>query len=166
MIEVFSNNTLRFDGRSYACALGRAGIIARADKREGDGATPDAIYPIRSVWYRPDRITLPPIPFPSSLITPSDGWCDDPSHPDYNLHVKLPFSASHETLWRDDNRYDLIAVLGHNDDPPVPGMGSCIFWHVTEENYAPTAGCIATSAEDLLAILPRLTVTETIRVWL
>ncbi len=163
MIEVFPN-TLRFDGRSYACALGRAGIIARADKREGDGATPEGIYPIRSVWYRPDRIALPPIAFSSFPITPADGWCDDPGHPDYNRHVTLPFKASHERLWRDDGRYDILAVLGHNDDPAVPNLGSCIFWHIAAEDYAVTAGCVATKAEDLLSLLPLLSAQSEIHI--
>ena len=29
----------------YRCALGRAGIVA--DKREGDGATPTGVFPLR-----------------------------------------------------------------------------------------------------------------------
>jgi len=159
MIEVYADGTLTYAGRSYVCALGRAGIIARAEKREGDGATPDGTYPIRSVWYRPDRIQLPKLNFPIHEITRTDGWCDDPLHPDYNRHVKLPFPASHENLWRpenEDHRYDILVVLGHNDDPVIPNRGSCIFWHVAEENYAPTAGCVAMSAQDLLVLLPQL----------
>jgi len=156
MIQVFPDGRLVFDGRTYDCALGRSGIIDAADKREGDGATPTGIYPIRSVWFRPDRITLPPVNFHTHEITRTDGWCDDPAHPDYNRHVTLPFNASHEMLWREDHRYDIIVVLEYNDDPAVPGMGSCIFWHVAQDNYAPTAGCVAMAADNLLAILPQL----------
>ena len=48
----------------------------------------------------------------------------------YNRLVKLPYAASHEELWRDDHLYDLVVVLGFNDDPVVPGKGSAIFLHL------------------------------------
>ena len=60
----------------------------------------------------------------------NDGWCDAPDDPNYNRLVSLPYPASAEHLWRDDNVYDLIAVLGYNDDPVVPGKGSAIFLHI------------------------------------
>jgi len=43
--------------------------------------------------------------------------------------------------------------LGHNDSPPVPGLGSAIFMHVAKPDYSPTQGCIALALEDLLAVL-------------
>ena len=156
IIHVHPDNTLVFQNQTYRCALGRAGIVPAVQKCEGDGATPAGTYPLREIWFRPDRSALPPLNFPTREITPTDGWCDAPDQPHYNQHVKLPFTASHENLWRADHRYDIIIVLGHNDDPSVPGRGSCIFWHIAEENYAPTAGCIATTADDLLAILAQL----------
>lgn len=131
-------------------------MISAAQKREGDGATPSGNYPIREIWYRADRIKMPPVNFPLHEISKSDGWCDDPAHPQYNRHVKLPFNASHENLLRDDHRYDVMVVLGHNDDPVVPGNGSCIFFHIAEENYAPTAGCVGISINDMMALLPQL----------
>ena len=82
-----------------------------------------------------------------------DGWCDDPTHADYNRPVKLPHPASCESLWRDDDLYDIVIVIGHNDDPVVPGEGSAIFVHVANENYLPTEGCVALRLEDLRAVL-------------
>ncbi|MDH5556603.1 MAG: L,D-transpeptidase family protein, partial [Alphaproteobacteria bacterium] len=78
--------------------------------------------------------------------------------------VGLPFSARHEKLWRDDEVYDVILILGHNDDPPVPGKGSAIFMHVARPDYAPTEGCVALAQEDLLAVLARCRPGDTIRV--
>jgi L,D-peptidoglycan transpeptidase YkuD (ErfK/YbiS/YcfS/YnhG family) len=86
-------------------------------------------------------------------LSPDDGWCDDPSSPFYNQHVKLPFAPSHEKLWRDDHVYDLIVVLGHNDDPPVAGMGSAIFAHLARPDYSGTEGCVALKLEDMQAFL-------------
>jgi L,D-peptidoglycan transpeptidase YkuD (ErfK/YbiS/YcfS/YnhG family) len=48
-------------------------------------------------------------------------------------------------MWRDDRLYDLIVVLGFNDDPPAAGAGSAIFLHVARPDFAPTQGCVALS---------------------
>jgi L,D-peptidoglycan transpeptidase YkuD (ErfK/YbiS/YcfS/YnhG family) len=133
------------------CALGRAGIGAQ--KREGDGATPIGAFVLRRVFYRADRMPPPQTVLPCQGITPSDGWCDAPNDPAYNRLVALPYPASTETLWRDDHLYDLLVVLGHNDNPVVPGQGSAIFLHLASPDYAPTAGCVALGRDDLLAVL-------------
>ena len=70
--------------------------------------------------------------------------------------MTLPFAAGHERLWRDDEVYDLVVVLGHNDDPVVPGAGSAIFLHVARSDYAPTEGCLALALADLQNLLARL----------
>jgi L,D-peptidoglycan transpeptidase YkuD (ErfK/YbiS/YcfS/YnhG family) len=137
--------------RTVTCALGRSGIAA--SKREGDGATPVGRFPLRRVLYRADRLALPPIALPSAVIEPGDGWCDDPASSDYNRQVRLPITASHEHLWRLDELYDIVVVLGHNDDPPVAGAGSAIFLHVARPDYAPTQGCVAVARSDLLQLL-------------
>ncbi len=135
------------------CALGKGGVKPATEKREGDGASPAGIWPIRYVFYRPDRLEAPETALPMRALSPDDGWCDDPASPDYNKLVKLPFGASHERLWRDDHVYDIIVVLGHNDDPPVPGMGSAIFAHIARDNYAGTEGCVAMTLADMLELL-------------
>ncbi len=135
------------------CALGKGGLIAAADKREGDGASPVGIWPIRYVFYRPDRVEAPETALPVVAMAPDDGWCDDASSPDYNRHVKLPFAPSHETLWRDDHVYDVVVVLGHNDDPPVARMGSAIFAHIARLDYSGTEGCVAMAMDDMLDFL-------------
>ncbi len=137
--------------RTVKCALGRGGIVA--NKREGDGATPIGRFPVRRVLFRADRLSLPSTALPSAAIEPGDGWCDDPASPDYNRQVRLPITASHEHLWRLDEIYDIIVVLGHNDDPPVAGAGSAIFLHVARPDYAPTQGCVAVARADLLQLL-------------
>jgi len=136
------------------CVLGRGGV--RGDKREGDGATPLGCWPLRRVLFRPDRLAAPRTILPVRALAPTDGWCDDPGDPAYNRPVALPFPASAETLWRADGLYDVIVVLGHNDDPPVPGAGSAIFLHVARPDWGPTQGCVALPRPDLLALLAAL----------
>jgi L,D-peptidoglycan transpeptidase YkuD (ErfK/YbiS/YcfS/YnhG family) len=142
-------------GRKVRCALGPGGVAPAAEKREGDGASPAGVWPIRLVLYRPDRGPAPRTALPAAAIEPDDGWCDDPDDPAYNRPVKLPYPASAEQMWREDHLYDLVVVLGHNDDPPAPGLGSAIFLHLASPDYAPTHGCIAVAREDLEALLVR-----------
>jgi L,D-peptidoglycan transpeptidase YkuD (ErfK/YbiS/YcfS/YnhG family) len=136
---------------TYRTALGRGGV--RAGKREGDGATPAGLLPLRTVLYRPDRLPPPACAVPVQPLAPHDGWCDDPTHPAYNRLVRLPVNASAEALWRDDAVYDIIGVLGWNDDPVRPGQGSAIFLHLARPNYALTEGCVALALDDLRRVL-------------
>lgn len=150
-ILVHASGLLTWQGGQMHCALGRAGV--RFNKREGDGATPIGCFPLRRVLYRPDRLPAPAGALPATAIDPDLGWCDDPAHPAYNRPVRLPFAGSHERLWRDDMLYDLLVVIGHNDDPVVPGFGSAIFLHVARPDFGPTEGCVALAREDLMALL-------------
>jgi L,D-peptidoglycan transpeptidase YkuD (ErfK/YbiS/YcfS/YnhG family) len=139
--------------RRILCALGPAGVVPASEKREGDGASPAGVWPIRRVLYRPDRGARPATLLPVAPIAPDDGWCDAPQDPAYNRPVKLPYPASAERMWREDHLYDLVVVLGHNDDPPVPGLGSAIFLHLAKPDRSPTHGCVAVDRDDLEVIL-------------
>jgi len=146
---------------SYACTIGKGGLVTAADKREGDGASPVGDWPVRGVLLRPGRIAVPEgLALPWRWIRDADGWCDDPADPAYNRPVHLPRSTGHERLARDDEAYDAVVVLGHNDAPPAPGMGSAIFFHqwVIGAGGAPkaTEGCVAVAPESMRAILPML----------
>ncbi|MBO6518834.1 MAG: L,D-transpeptidase family protein [Rhodospirillales bacterium] len=153
LIRVFADNVLEFDGARYRCALGKGGV--RADKKEGDGATPVGRFPLRKLYIRRDRIPAVETALPVSDIAPDDGWCDDPAEPAYNTLVKLPFAGSHEKMFRDDHLYDLVIEIGHNCSPPVPGAGSAVFIHLAKPEYAPTEGCVALARDDLVALLKR-----------
>ena len=146
-----SGGKLVWKNKAFKCALGSSGVSK--DKHEGDGATPAGCFLIREIYYRADRIEKPDTTFPAQELAKDDGWCDESQDPNYNKHVKLPYPASAEKLWRDDNLYDIIVVLGYNDQPVIPGRGSCIFMHIARPAYTPTAGCVALSKEDLLEIL-------------
>ena len=145
----------RFDlnGRWTRCALGPGGVTPAAAKREGDGKSPLGDWPLRRVLYRPDRGGAPKTALPVQALSADDGWCDDPADPNYNRPVKLPYLASAERLWRDDGLYDLIAILGHNDDPVIPGAGSAIFLHLARPDFSATQGCVALARADLESLL-------------
>jgi L,D-peptidoglycan transpeptidase YkuD (ErfK/YbiS/YcfS/YnhG family) len=144
---------MRIGGLEVRCALGKGGLKAAALKREGDGASPMGVWPLRRVLYRPDRGPQPATALPVQPLAPNDGWCDEPKDPHYNRPVAHPYPVSAERLWREDGVYDLLVVLGYNDDPVIPGRGSAIFLHLARPDYAPTEGCVALARADLEALL-------------
>ena len=146
--------TLEFNGQRYKCTLGKTGITG--DKREGDNKTPVGSFPLKECWYRADRMDAPITGLPLRVIEKNDGWCDDVASPDYNQHVKLPFEPSHEELWREDEKYDIIVTLGYNDNPFKPGKGSAIFFHIAPDDYPPTEGCVGLVTADILKVLEQV----------
>jgi L,D-peptidoglycan transpeptidase YkuD (ErfK/YbiS/YcfS/YnhG family) len=142
-----------WQGHRVKAALGKGGLRPAAEKREGDGASPVGAWPLRRVLYRPDKGPPPQTALPAAPIRREDGWCDDPMDPLYNRPVTLPYPARAERLWRDDDVYDLVVVLGHNDGPVTPGLGSAIFLHLARPDYGPTEGCVALARADLEALL-------------
>ena len=153
IFTAFADGSMELPGRLTRCALGPSGVIPAGAKREGDGATPAGLWPLRRVLWRPDRGGEPTTRLPHAPLTEHDGWCDAPDDPAYNQPVRLPYAASAESLWREDRVYDLIVVLGYNDDPVVPGAGSAIFLHLAKPDYASTQGCVALAPTDLLHLL-------------
>ena len=137
-----ATQTGKFSGPGFTarCVVGKGGVVKASQKREGDGASPAGTWPVRNVFFRPDRLGPPVTSLPLVPLKPYDGWCDAPDHRLYNRPVSLPFSASHEKLWRDDHVYDVIVELGYNDDPD-------------RTNFEPTEGCIALEQNDLLTLL-------------
>jgi L,D-peptidoglycan transpeptidase YkuD (ErfK/YbiS/YcfS/YnhG family) len=139
-------------GLQVPCRLGRSGV--RILKREGDGATPAGRFRLERLLYRADRLRPPPTGLPSRPIRPNDGWCEVPLDRNYNRPVSLPYPASHETMARADGLYDLVVILSHNRRPRVQGLGSAIFFHLTETGRGPTAGCVAVTRAAMMKILP------------
>ena len=153
--------TLTFNDTAISCAIGKGGACKASAKKEGDGCTPLGVWPIRGALLRPGRVGLQTLPhIPWRWTRECDGWSDGIGDPEYNRPVLLPRPFSHERLQRDDAAYDIIIVLGHNDDPPTPGMGSAIFWHIwmpgADELPKATEGCVAIAREEMDRLLPLL----------
>lgn len=154
-LHVVSDTQLEFAGKTYRCAIGKNGFTTQ--KIEGDNCTPLGTFALRECWWRADKLAAAPNTVLSLRVTqPADGWCDEPTDDFYNTHVTLPFAASHEKLWREDDVYDVIVPLGYNDAPVESGKGSAIFMHVAKPDYAGTEGCVALALPDLLEVLGKL----------
>ena len=161
LIRVQANPIARTKGRlqaggvSFACILGRSGIVT--SKREGDGGTPRGRLALRGVLQRLDRSPRIPSALPFRAIRATDAWCDDVCDRRYNTLIERPVDEpAEERLMRADRLYNVIVPLGWNDRPIVRGLGSAVFWHQSRENGAPTAGCVAVTPDVFRKLLPRL----------
>jgi L,D-peptidoglycan transpeptidase YkuD (ErfK/YbiS/YcfS/YnhG family) len=131
--------------------LGRSGI--RANKFEGDGATPRGRFRLLRLWWRPDRHPRPRTLLPVRRITPDLAWCEDTASRLYNRPLRRSATEPGDRLWRADQLYDLIIELDHNTRPRVAGRGSAVFIHVARPNRSPTAGCVAMGTRELQRLL-------------
>jgi L,D-peptidoglycan transpeptidase YkuD (ErfK/YbiS/YcfS/YnhG family) len=143
-------------------ALGRSGI--KANKREGDGATPRGRFRLVRLWWRADRGPPPRTLLPIRRITADDAWCEDPCDRRYNRPVHRPARAPGDRLRRGDHLYDFIIEIDHNSRPRVAGRGSAVFIHVARPGLAPTAGCVALTARSLCRLLGRCSANTRINI--
>ena len=164
IFTAMSDGTFDLVGKIVPCALGMGGVVEASAKQEGDGASPLGTWTIRRILYRPDKGGPPVTGLPTKALERDDGWCDAPLDPAYNRAVKLPHPASAEQMWREDDVYDLVGVLAHNDDPPEPMMGSAIFLHLAKPGYPPTQGCVALAREHMMELLAKATLGDAIAI--
>lgn len=141
-------------GSRIEVALGRAGI--KADKREGDGATPRGRFrPVR-VWFRGDRGWWPGTALPVRRIRADDAWCEDPQDRRYNRPFRRGPGSPGDLLARDDRLYDVIIEIDHNRRPRVAGRGSAVFLHLARPGFGPTAGCVAMTGAQIRRLIRQL----------
>ncbi len=144
---------LHAGGRTFACALGRSGLVSV--KREGDGGTPVGRFRLLRAMVRADQ-TAVQTALPRTFIGPDDGWCDAVGDRNYNRPVALPYPTSHEVLMRRDRLYDVVIVLDHNITSRMSRGGSAIFFHIAKPGYPPTEGCVAISPRDMAWVAARV----------
>jgi L,D-peptidoglycan transpeptidase YkuD (ErfK/YbiS/YcfS/YnhG family) len=151
MIILLKNKyTVQIDDFKFRCCVGKNGITKF--KKEGDYKTPKGIFKIENLYYRKDRIKKPVTKLKSIEIKKNMGWCDDPKSKKYNKLIKTNKKISHEKLFRNDHKYDLLIPIKYNFEKVISNKGSCIFLHLTK-NYKPTAGCVALNKKDFLIFL-------------
>src|SRR5260370_39062841 len=119
---------------SATAAVGRAGV--KAEKHEGDGATPAGTYPLVSILCRPDRIAAPVSQLPVKPLAPGDGWVDHPADANYNRPVTLPYPASAEQMWRGGPPHDALAVIASHKGPELPTARVARFLRIPLPQFA------------------------------
>ncbi len=137
--------------RALPVVLGRRGI--RANKFEGDGATPRGKFRLIRLWWRADRHPRPPTLLPVRRIGPTLAWCEDTTDRRYNRPFQRSAGDGGDRLWRDDRLYDFLVEIDHNTRPRVARRGSAVFVHLARPNRGPKAGCVALARNDLQRLL-------------
>ncbi|MDC3162871.1 L,D-transpeptidase family protein [Candidatus Pelagibacter sp.] len=151
IITLKNKHTLHVDNFIFKCCIGKKGLTR--NKKEGDKKTPKGKYRLGNLYYRDDRLTLPNTKLKCIEIKSYMGWCDDINYPKkYNKPIISNKQIKHEKLKRTDHKYDLLIPIKYNFEKTIPGLGSCIFIHLTRD-YKPTEGCIALSQKDFLIML-------------
>ncbi len=151
IITVKNKHTLQIDDFQFKCSVGKKGIAD--NKKEGDQKTPKGNYRIGDLYFRSDRLSKPKTRLKCIKIKDHMAWCDDINYTKkYNKLITISDKIKHERLKRIDQKYDLLIPIKYNFERPIPGLGSCIFIHLTRD-YKPTEGCIALSQKDFLIML-------------
>ncbi len=145
-----NNNTLIFDQFQFRCSIGKKG--STKNKIEGDKKTPKGIFQLGPIYYRGDRNKKPITKIKLFRITKDMGWCDDVNNSKYNKLIKIEKKIKCEHMFRNDQKYDFVILIKYNYSNPIPGKGSAIFIHCTN-NFKSTDGCIALNKKDLLVLM-------------
>ena len=162
-IFVKNKYTLQIDDFKFKCCIGEKG--STINKKEGDKKTPKGIFELENLYFRKDRIKKPITSLKCIEIKRNMGWCDDIKFSkQYNKLIRINEKSKHEKLKRKDHKYDLLIPIKYNFKKPIPGLGSCIFIHLTK-NYKPTAGCVALKEKDFLIMLKIIKKNTKIRIF-
>lgn len=126
-------------------------------KRERDGRAPTGVFRIGTI-YTYDSALPPGAKFPFHTVGAGDAWIDDINHPEYNRHVVInpknpPPWFEKQKMRHGDFAYRWLVEIRHNSDPPVPGEGSAIFFHIRRGTTRPSAGCTTMAEENLIALM-------------
>ncbi|MEM1294366.1 MAG: L,D-transpeptidase family protein [Verrucomicrobiota bacterium] len=126
-------------------------------KREGDRRTPAGLFEIGMVFGY-DSAIPGGSSYPYNQVDRWDAWIDDPTNKYYNQHFEA--SPSNKPSWFESQRmrlgdyaYRYKIEVRHNSDPPVPGYGSAIFFHVRRGPDRTTHGCTTMTESNLLRVI-------------
>ena len=127
-------------------------------KKERDGRAPAGIFRIGKI-YTYDTHLPPGADYPFHQVTKADAWVDDMNSPDYNRFVSIenpdqpPPWFEKQKMRHNDFAYRWLVEIRHNSDPPVPGQGSAIFFHIRRGVSRPTTGCTTMAENDLVRVI-------------
>ncbi len=125
-------------------------------KREGDGKSPAGVFRLIAAFGYSSQ-PLQSLKLPYTPLTPTVECVDDLTSRYYNRIVDratvTPDWNSSERMASEGEAYLWGAVIDHNADPIVPGVGSCVFMHIWAGPGQGTAGCTAMPQQQLEPIL-------------
>ena len=127
-------------------------------KKERDGRAPAGIFRIGKI-YTYDAQLPDGADYPFHQVTKADAWVDDVRSPQYNQFVTIDDPANppewfeKQKMRHNDFAYRWLVEIRHNSDPPVPGNGSAIFFHIRRGVNRATAGCTTMAEPDLVRVI-------------
>jgi len=135
-------------GQPFPVLFGKSGLawgsgLAGQDeaglrKEERDGRAPAGVFRIGKIYTYDAQ--LPPGGDYNRFVTIADP-------------VKPPPWFQKAKMRHNDFAYRWLVEIRHNSDPPVPGAGSAIFFHIRRGVDRPTAGCTTMAEPDLVRII-------------
>ncbi len=141
-------------------AWGRGELVGEGGgptKAERDGRAPAGVFRLGTI-YTYDPALPDDATYPHHTVGPGDAWVDDVHDPNYNRHVVV--DPDHAPPWfakarmrQNDFAYRWLVEIRHNADPPVPGLGSAIFFHIRRGPDRPSAGCTTMAEPDLVRLI-------------
>ena len=156
------------DGKAFPVLFGKNGLawgsgLAGQDenglrKKERDGRAPAGIFRIGKI-YTYDAQLPQGADYPFHQVTKADAWVDDVRSPQYNQFVTIDDPANppawfeKQKMRHNDFAYRWLVEIRHNSDPPVPGNGSAIFFHIRRGVNRATAGCTTMAEPDLVRVI-------------
>jgi L,D-peptidoglycan transpeptidase YkuD (ErfK/YbiS/YcfS/YnhG family) len=126
-------------------------------KKERDGRAPAGVFEIGQVFGYDAHLPTG-ADYPYHQVSEADVWSDDPRSPNYNRHIVIdpknpPDNYTHEKMRSGDFAYHWLIEIRHNSNPPVPGAGSAIFFHIRRGVNRPTTGCTTMAQDNLVKII-------------
>jgi L,D-peptidoglycan transpeptidase YkuD (ErfK/YbiS/YcfS/YnhG family) len=145
----------------HGLAWGRGALVGQGGgplKVERDNRAPAGVFKIGTI-YTYDQSLPQGADYPFHTVGSGDAWVDDLHSRYYNQHVVIdpknpPGWFEKQKMRHGDFAYRWLVEIRHNEDPPVPGFGSAIFFHIRRGPDHPSAGC-TTMAENNLVTLVR-----------
>ena len=142
-------------------AWGRGLVAAKNDgaprKIEGDNRVPAGIFRLGPAFGYATAHEARWIKLPYVQSTSQSEGIDDPRSRYYNRLVdrskvtRVDWRTS-EKMLRADDLYKWGFFVAHNPTA-IPGVGSCIFFHIWKSSSTATTGCTAMAEQDLVRLL-------------
>lgn len=145
-----------------------------ATKREGDWRAPAGVFRIGDAWGYATSIKKQPR-LRYTKVTTRHLWVEDPSSPNYNLHITLDHEPSapwekKAQMKQNDYPHSLKLFIAHNGPvipiagrtpKPVRDAGSAIFFHIWRNSgKSPTSGCTTLPEAQLKELIARIDPTR------
>jgi len=147
-----------FGTNGLAWGIGLAGQDEHGlHKKEGDKRAPAGIFGLGKI-YTYDSSLPPGADYPFHTVTPADAWISDPQLPHYNEHVVVDLTNpppwfKKQQMKQTDPPHRWKIEIRHNEEPPVPGAGSAIFFHIQRGPNKHSSGCTTMPQDALLGII-------------